>query len=205
MAVLTCSVARAQSPLMFLGFEPREIEQYAPAMRVQNWEGLNGLMGFAPDKSKAKEGAWSLRLDFDCSGKDKDRVGGEWYVDLEKTPTGYVDMSDTVLTAWVFVPKEAVGDPSRPNGLQLFVKDAADWRGLYSSWHNAKSGWMKLALPISTKPRAPANGGWMAPGFDPSAVRCIGVKYAIGTGSTRVFKGSLYLDGVKLVPAGVGK
>ncbi len=200
-----CGHAVAQSPLFLLGFEPPQYKHYAGGMRIQNWEGTNGLMDFGPDNSRAKEAKWSLRLSFDCSGRDPDRIGGEWYVDLQDTPAGLLDLCNTVLTAWVFVPKEAVGDHKRPNGLQLFVKDAEDWRGLYSSWHNAQSGWMKLTLPVSANPRAPAGGGWMAPGFDPSAIRCIGVKYAIGTGSSRAFKGSLYLDGVKVVAEEDGK
>jgi hypothetical protein len=100
------------------------------------------------------------------------------------------------ISVWVYVSKEAVGDPNKPNGIQLFVKDQ-NWYSEYGTWFNLAGNtdkWVQISFTPSII--APPNGGYVDSLFDPSKIITVGVKIGAGGGSTTSFKGPIYIDGV---------
>jgi hypothetical protein len=135
----------------------------------------------------AEGGASALRLDVDLAGGDPVRSKGEAWVELAHP----LDLRDRHLVATLYAPPEARGDPSAPNGFQIFVKDGAH-RALYGSYARVRPGqWMAVELTVSDS--APA-GGWMKDGFDPSRIAVVGVKIATGGGSAARYRGPVFLD-----------
>ncbi|MEM4398155.1 MAG: hypothetical protein QW757_06055, partial [Candidatus Woesearchaeota archaeon] len=116
---------------------------------------------------------------------------GETYVDMQTA----TNLSNATVTVWIWVPQQAVGDPSSPNGIQIFFKDAS-WRNKYSSWINIGSGtiipeqWCQITVNTATEQ-------W---GYDDgcnlSQVRIIGVKIGAGGQSTASFNGHIWIDSV---------
>jgi hypothetical protein len=160
-----------------------------------------GIMGWIPEsrgdtravvavahQAGATEGGTSaLRLDVDLAGGDPVRSKGEAWGELAQPR----DLRDRQLVATLYAPAEARGDPSAPNGFQLFVKDDAH-RALYGTYTRVRPGqWMAVELTVSDA--APA-GGWMKEGFDPSRIVAVGVKIAAAGGSTARYRGPVYLD-----------
>jgi len=148
------------------------------------------------EKGMAKIGCNSLKLSVDLIGGDDKKSKGEAYVDMRNNPpsgvVAPVNLEGVPITVWVYVPKEAIGDPSKPNGVQVFVKDQ-DWKSEYGTWNNLDSQWIQISLtPSNEIPR----WGYKDEGFDPSRIIAIGVKIGAGGGSTATFKGSIYVDGV---------
>jgi hypothetical protein len=104
-----------------------------------------------------------------------------------------LDLSNQTITMWVYAPTGAIGDATKPNGLQIFVKDRL-WNGSYSTWTNVvENEWVQLSFTVSN---AVAENGYMEQGFDPRQIIAVGVKMAAGAGSTVPYKGPIYLDAV---------
>jgi hypothetical protein len=151
------------------------------------------------ERNMAKFGCYSLKLSVDLVGGHANKSKGETYVDMRffgptgtKAPTNLEGMQ---ITAWVRVPGVAGGDPSKPNGLQVFVKDER-FRSEYGTWFNLTDnadGWMPISL---TPGKMPPPGGFMDPGFDPTKIIMIGIKIGVGAGSAATYKGPVYVDGV---------
>lgn len=95
------------------------------------------------------------------------------------------------------MPCGFVGESERPNGIQIFVKDD-QWRSQYSTWENA------TRCGIFTIDFAPTVGGddaaFTDPGFDPTRVRIIGIKFGIGDGSEAAFRGEFEVLEVNVDP-----
>jgi hypothetical protein len=166
------------------GFEI-ETTEFVP----QKFPDSLGVLDIAQSDEQAKFGNYSLRLDVDLEGGHPNRSKGEVYVDI---PTQ--DLTGKPITVWVYVPPGAEGEPAIPNGIQVFVKDQ-DWRGEYGTWWDITSArvetWCQVSLtPSTTAPR----DGYMAPGFDPTSIKQVGVKVAIGEGSTALYRGPIYID-----------
>lgn len=147
------------------------------------------------------DGQFSLEIVMNLIPGDATKAKGEAFVSPVSVSTSNPLLANQTISAWVYLPKEAVGDPNNPNGVHLFVKDMDDdWRSLYGCWYRATEGWMQIWLTVSTDDPQCPNGGWyMQPGFDPTNIRAIGV--AMGTPETDpdpafAYQGSIYIDQV---------
>ena len=148
-------------------------------------------------RERAKQGEFALKLMIDLRGGHPNLSKGEAWVDMRTSPPAGVraplDLTGKTVTIWAYAPVGAQGDPSRPNGFQVFVKDST-WKGEYGPWQNIVEGvWVPVTLKVSTTQPA---GGWMAPGFDPSRIIAVGFKVGAGGGSTKAYKGVLWIDAV---------
>jgi len=142
-----------------------------------------------------------LVLDTHFVGGDPYYTKGETFLDLRYVPrledqTPF-DLTNHEITVWVSVPDKFDGWKSRPNGVQVFVKDA-EWRCQYGTWVNiTKGGKYKATLRPTT---GQIHWGYTAPGFEPTRIIIIGVKFAIGTGSLAKYDGELYVDKISIKP-----
>jgi len=157
---------------------------------------------------KPYAGIGSLELRVDLVGGHPNKSNGEVFVDLRYHPplcdppacvTAPVNFEGVAITAKVFAPGGSRGDPQRPNGFQLFVKDE-NWRSFYGDWQNIDEGtWMTVTV---TPQRISPPYGHMDPGFDPARVVLLGLKIGAGAGSTAAFSGTVWLDHVDWVGGG---
>lgn len=133
----------------------------------------------------------SLEMTVDLEGGHTNKSRGEAYVEINPQ-----NLENKPITVWVYVPREALGDPEKPNGIQVFVKDK-DWRGEYGTWWNITpaivDSWQQVTL---TPSRSAPPDGYMESGFDPTQIGAVGVKIAIGEGSTAKYRGPIYVDAV---------
>lgn len=173
---------------------------------AQTFEDSQGCTHAAPSARRARFGGYSLEMQMDLVGGDPGKSSGEAWVNWKNTPPENIkvpaDLTDHVITAWVYAPRNAQGGANILNGFQLFVKAVQGdesgkqrWRSIYGGWHNVvvEDQWFKISMKVD--PTDPANEK-VDPGFDPSQIIAIGVKMGIGKGSTAVFKESVFLDAV---------
>ena len=171
--------------------------------QAQTWIDSQAITAVARDTSKAKFGSASLRCTVNLQGGDETQLPntkGEAWVDMQNNPpagvTVPVDLSNKTISVWVWLPAEAAGDPNRPNGIQIFFKDA-NWNNRYSSWHNIGNPpyglptdtWVEITVNTATESWA-----YDQPGFDMTRVRAVGVKIGAGGGSTATFNGYIWID-----------
>ncbi len=152
-----------------------------------------GVVDVAQSTDRAKLGRHSLKLSVDLEGGHPNRSKGEAYVTIPVQ-----NLEGRPITVWVYVPREALGDPQNPNGIQVFVKDNdRSWRSEYGTWWDIIPGrvdsWQQVTL---TPGRSAPLDGYMAPGFDPTQIRAVGVKVAIGEKSVAKYRGPIYMDAV---------
>jgi hypothetical protein len=152
---------------------------------------------------KSRDGDYSLKCFMNLVGGDEKLSQGETFVEMFKNPPiGLsaedfpLDLRDCTITILVYVPTGAIGDPSSPNGLQVFVKDS-DFRSEYGTWRDIKPDkqdqWIEVQLPVSaTEPI----GGYMDKGFDPSQIIIVGVKMGAGGKSEAKYDRPIYIDSV---------
>ncbi|MBN1394187.1 MAG: toll/interleukin-1 receptor domain-containing protein [Pirellulales bacterium] len=146
----------------------------------------------------AKMGQHSLEMKMDLADGDPHRSKGEAWVDWKATPLAGMavptDLTDQVITGWVYAPQGATGDRTYRNGFQLFVKDVR-WRSLYGPWHNINivGDWVKISMKVT---ESKSSNEYIDEGFDPHRITAIGVKMAAGEGSKATFKGSVFVDAV---------
>ncbi|MCS7231217.1 MAG: InlB B-repeat-containing protein [Elusimicrobiota bacterium] len=156
----------------------------------QTYTDSQAITAVARDTTRARYGSASLRCTVNLIGGHANYSKGEAYVDMQ-TP---VNLSNTIVTVWVWVPQEAVGDETSPNGIQIFFKDS-NWRNRYSSWRNIGGGeiipgqWSKVEVNTATE-----IWGWDEPGFNLNQVRVVGVKIGAGGQSTATFNGYIWID-----------
>lgn len=145
----------------------------------------------------AKDGKYSLKIETDLTGGETPKSKGEVWINMKKNPPPGVqvplNLRDRTVTAWVYAPPGAEGDTSKPNGLQLFVKDT-NWKTEYGIWQDVIEGqWNKISLTVgSSDPKV----GHIDPGFNPGEIIALGVKMGSGGGSQAKYKGYIYLDAV---------
>ena len=144
--------------------------------------------------------AGKLILDAHLVGGSDNYCKGEIFLDLSfflglecQVP---IDLSKSKITVEVEVPDAFVGWASNPNGVQVFVKDR-EWRSQYGGWVNIVSGGRHEA---TLSPTTGQTSGYTETGFDPKRIRIIGVKFAIGTGSSASYDGPLYVTGINVEP-----
>lgn len=148
-------------------------------------------------KNKTLQGDCSLEMTMDLDGGDEHKRNGEAWVNmLQNPPVGEhipVNLLGRTVTAWIYAPWGARGEPDKPNGFQVFVKDKK-WKGQYGPWRNViPAEWFKISLKVS--PFAPRDG-YVDPNFDPTQIIAVGVKMGTGGGSKERYKGPVYIDGV---------
>ena len=155
--------------------------------RVQDSENIRGVTAVRYDETEK-----CLVLDCDLKGKDLHLSQGEIVIDLNYIPcleaNAPVNMTGRLIKAVVQVPPGFVGPESVPNGCQVFVKDTS-LRSQYGTrvdcTHNG-SFTVKLS-PSTVNPYR----GETTPGFDPTKIKFMGIKIAINTDSTFLFKGKI--------------
>ena len=133
----------------------------------------------------------------DLVGGDPEKSRGEAWVNWSNSPPSGaaipIDLTNRTITAWVYAPQDSIGDSSKPNGFQVFVKDE-NWNSEYGTWHNVSEGqWSQISLTVSI---SQPEDGHMDPGFDPSRIIALGVKMGSGEGSTATYEGPVYIDAV---------
>ena len=159
----------------------------------ETWEDSQGVTAVAQSREQAKLGKHSFKLTVDLEGGHPNRSKGEAYVEIPPQ-----NLENKQITVWVYVPRMALGDPRIPNGIQVFVKDNdKNWRGEYGTWWAITAArvdsWQQVTL---TPSRVAPPDGYMAPGFDPTQIRAVGVKVAIGEGAEAMYEGPIYVDTV---------
>jgi hypothetical protein len=153
------------------------------------------------------EGQGSLALTVDLIGGHPNKSNGETFVDLRYHPplmestcclSTPLNLEGIQVSAQVFCPAGSRGDPSRPNGLQLFAKsiDSSDnWWSFYGDWHNIQENlWNEVTMTPST---VTPPEGYKDPLFDPTQIVALGLKIGAGGGSTATFSGTCCLDNVR--------
>jgi hypothetical protein len=146
--------------------------------------------------SESHYGHHSLQVAVDLDVADASKRQGEIYIDFTKQRSAQaarsIDLRNKVITAWVKAPGKAVGDDTKPNGVQLFVRDT-EGRSQYGSWLNLQPHqWQQLHIAVGR-----AEGGeFVSVGFNPNNVTVIGLKFAAGTGAKGSYSGFLYFDSV---------
>jgi len=186
------AIASAKSSVRY------SFENAIQGWQAQDYEDSMACERVGRSEERSKEGRYSLRMVMDLVGGDSHKSKGEAWVNMrENGPKGVkvpANLDKRTITAWVYAPKGARGEPSRPNGFQLFVKDS-DWRSEYGAWLNVKEGqWTRISLPVtSSKP----SKGWMDKGFDPTRIIALGVKMGAGGGSDAKYKGAVFVDAVE--------
>jgi len=173
-------------------------EDGAQGWVAQTYVDSQGCTRAAQSDKHAKRGRSSLEMQMDLAGGDARRSKGEAWVNWKNTPPASAkvpaDLTDHVVTAWVYAPQDSKGDPDKPNGFQLFLKDD-QWRSLYGRWQDITivDAWAEISMTVSLDESACEH---MDPGFDPSRIMAIGVKMGAGEGSRAPFKGSVFVDAV---------
>ncbi len=175
---------------------------FATSWKPQTYTDSQAITDVSVTTNKPYSGIGSLEMAVDLVGGHSNKSNGEVFVDLRYHPplcnppdcmTAPVNFEGITITAKAFGPTGSRGDPQRPNGFQLFVKDE-NWRGFYGDWQNiSEAAWMTVAVIPG---RTPSPYGHMDSGFDPTKVILLGLKIGAGTGSTAIFSGTMYLDDV---------
>jgi hypothetical protein len=120
---------------------------------VQDYQDSRACVQVADSAEQAKEGSRSLKLSMDLIGGDAHKSKGEAWVNFLDNPPRReqppLDFTGKTVTASVYAPPGSRGEQSRPNGMQLFVKDE-NWKSEYGPWQNVVEGtWTSITLPIS--------------------------------------------------------
>jgi hypothetical protein len=170
--------------------------------KSQIYTDSQAIKAVAITTNRPYSGTGSLEMTVDLAGGHPNKSNGEVFVDLRYHPplcsppdcvTAPINSEGVTITAEVFAPAGSRGDPSRPNGFQLFVKDDA-WRSFYGSWQNVQENQWNQVTVIPARSAPPS--GYMDPGFDPTRVILVGLKIGAGSGSTATFSGTMSLDDV---------
>lgn len=166
--------------------------------RPQTYHDSQGITACQRSSEQVYSGNFALKLTIHLVGGHANLAKGEVMADIQDTltvpQTFAANLAGQTISAWVYVPPANTGEPSKPNYLQLLVKDASSTsRSLYDGSTNIlpSGGWHRLDLVVD-----PAQAEYVQTGFDPTRIRHIGVKVGIGIGSTATMSDSIYVDGV---------
>ncbi|MBN1270015.1 MAG: hypothetical protein JXB04_10520, partial [Kiritimatiellae bacterium] len=173
-----------------------DFEDGAQAFLPTDYSGDLAITAAVHTTAMSVEGAGALRLDIDLAGSDGARDGGEVAVDMQFFgPIGLdypIDLENREILLYVYCPAGAGGGSTNLNGLRVLVKDG-QWNAEYGPWTPVREGtWQCVSLTPSTNEPL---YGYMAPGFDPTQIRMLGLSFSAGDTSS-VYTGPLYLDAV---------
>ena len=156
-------------------------------------------------QQQIKFGQSSLELQIELIGKDAQKSKGEVFVNLSSNPPlGAIpplDLKGKPITMLVYIPSTAIGNPSSPNGIQIFVTDTSD-RSQYGVWWDLTSDntdkWTTITLRPSpkTSPEEDERGASTNAGFDPSKINIVGLKIGAASTFDKDFIGSIWIDKV---------
>jgi hypothetical protein len=157
-------------------------------------EKTRGIIKVERSVDRACMGRYSLKATADLEGGHYSKGSGETYVKI--TTPADMDMRGKTITACVYAPSGAGGDPRSPNGFQLFVKDK-DFRNHYSAWVDI-AGYEEMWLKLTLTPGVAAYGDVIDEGFDPTQVLLVGVKIGIGEKAKEgtTYRGPIHIDAV---------
>ncbi|MBI4472190.1 MAG: hypothetical protein HY646_05945 [Acidobacteria bacterium] len=162
----------------------------------QGWISTTGAIGSCtPAMDRAGGGRVSLKCSVNliCSSAIKE---GEVFVDLRTNPpspeiVAPVNLEGKRMTVRAFAPAGAVGDPVRPNGFRLFVKDG-NFKNFFGRFTNIEeNNWMLIE---ATPSRSAPTGGFVDADFDPTQVLLLGFGISCGGNSQATFQGPIYID-----------
>lgn len=150
------------------------------------------------DATRAYLGRGSIRATVELIPGHQSKSKGEVGVDMGQDPPPNAlmfppyDLSEAVIFVAVRLPKEAVGSPQAPNGLQIFLKDSRG-RAKYGRWINLTDvptdDWYQLAIDVANEP-----WGWDG-GADLTDITEVGIK--IGASEAPLahgFSGDIWID-----------
>jgi len=158
--------------------------------RRQTYKDSQAVKKVAQTTEQAYRGVGALKLTLDLKGGHANDSKGEAFIELRPPAT---DLQRQTITAWIYAPTGSAGDFNRPNGVQVFVKDR-NFRSLYGTWLNLlEDDWFEVSLTVSTT--EPIDGD-IDEGFDPQSIAIVGIKVAIGEGSSQTYAGPIYVDAV---------
>ena len=176
-------------------------------------------MGWVPQETRPEDqaitdvnqefmfGKGSLRLIIELRGNHPQKSKGEVFVNLLSNPplgeteTAPFDLTGKPITMLVYVPKDAIGIPSKPNGIQIFVTDTSE-RSQYGVWTNLTfantNDWTSVTWrpSLKTSSEEEKKGARTAAGFDPSRINKIGLKIGAGSDFDKDFIGWIWIDEV---------
>lgn len=180
---------------------------WTASWRAETYPGSQAVSQVAITTTNPYEGQGALALAVNLIGGDPNHGSGETFVDLRYHPprmestcclSSPLDLAGSEVSAQVYCPAGSRGDPSKPNGLQLFARSAdadGNWWSFYGSWHDIREGaWNTVTM--TPGPTAPP-GGYKDPLFDPARLVALGLKIGAGDGSTAEFHGPCWLDNVR--------
>lgn len=156
----------------------------------QTYHDSQAVTTVAQTTERADRGSGALKLTMDLTGDHPNNSKGEALIEL-RPPVD--DLQGKTITAWIYAPTGSAGDFNRPNGVQVFVKDKNS-RSLYGTWINMiEENWFKVSLTVNT---TQPFEGYIDDGFDPQSIAIVGIKVAIGKGSSNTYAGPIYVDAV---------
>lgn len=168
---------------------------------TQDWAPLtsdDGCVSVERVSEKARRGHSSLRMHVNLDGADPRRQQATTLTDMRSvhvgsSPTVPIDLSNKTITGWLYAPPGAGGTPSRPTGFQLFVKDDGG-HSEYGPWHNViEGGWQRVSMTVGSRAEPT---GYITSDFVPTRITDMGLRMAVGTGSSSKFSGAVYLDSI---------
>jgi hypothetical protein len=164
--------------------------------QAQDYVDSSGILSVSLDPSLPR-----LSLVAYLVGQHPNYAKGEAYVDLRyflglEDKAG-IDLSRSQITIQADVPEKFVGPSDNFNGAQVLVKDT-QFRSQYGTWVNVTAPG-KLTVSLRPTSATPPDG-FTSPGFDPTQVRIVGIKFGIGSQSTATYEGPLYITGVAIDP-----
>jgi len=158
---------------------------------LEGWIGSGTIYEISLSKERVYHGKYSLRAKVRLDN-ERDLREGALQVMLPGNMEGYK------IEAWVWLPAEAKGDRSKPNGIRIQVQDW-QWRSKFGAWKNIGSKevpvneWAKIELTPTATP-APGEVSWMDDDFDPTQVIVVGVQIAVGVSSSVPYDGPFWVD-----------
>lgn len=156
--------------------------------RGQTYFDSQAVTQIAQTTERSYRGSGSLKLTVNLQGGHKNTSKGEAFV--VRPPE---NLQGKKMTAFLYAPAGSAGDFNRPNGVQVFVKDR-NFRSLYGTWLKLlEDDWFEVSLTVSTT--EPIDG-YIDEGFDPQSIAIVGIKVAIGEGSSNTYAGPIYIDAV---------
>jgi hypothetical protein len=151
---------------------------------TSTWPGDDYMTSVSQSNTVANGGTYSLKGTITNLVADK---SGMAQVD----PTTPLNLTNQVLSAYVYAPAGMGGTLSAPNGFSLFVKTGPDWTWTDNGWNNIgptnENKWLQLTLNMAGIANA-------------NDVREIGVKFGAAGGMVGTLSGNVYVDDVQAIP-----
>ncbi len=204
-SLLVVAILLLSGAIMHAGPVPsldKKVVEYGFEDGTEGWhqtsyEGAQAVKDVAVTHAIRYEGRQALRIQLDLRAQHESLGNGEVFVDVfegeseeDRIP---MDLEGREISMYVYCPPGMVGDPSSPNGFQVFVKDEK-WRSEYSRWVDVEPGkWLRLTL---TPSREEPEGGYKSNVFNPQRIYLVGLKVGSGGQSLAEYRGPIYLDSV---------